>query len=485
MISLIPAAIILKNPNAQAILTTLDDSLTLVPTVLQSIPPSNDSKLSSYNKKSIDADLTDSNLQEEIDKLETSKNKSEDLSNLKKEYEKFSKDTFSHNRFQSINTHSIPGVGVDGSGFHPTKYSEENTAIRKIEEEASIPSKWNPSPGDGEDILKESVKNACFWQALNIGQLPIGSPIQVCSAVIELLSPIKDRVTLSEHVEFIDEFTGKEFIKNREEITGLRYLIDGNMFETENKEILIKGIRSFENQRFKRFGINGNNTNISKEVKILLISNAEITGQFAPKSDGYIEFQNKELVVSKDPKMIGKNFRETYLKALIIDNPPNTKKLQRGVVLFLFTIFFEYGCYIFNLYIEHLINKLKKKSKEILDQLRRANYLMLGNFIKLINYSLIRKFKIKDKEGEFLHPDGFITVDQADSDTKEFQEKTLTKVIRRIFCDRISPDSKGTENTIRIWFKKDAYDDNNWLADSTEFSIDNFPISFDSNFTFI
>ena len=492
MISLIPAAIILKNPNAQAVLNIIDDSLTLIPSVIQSIPASNDSKLSSYNKKSIEADLNDSNLQEEIEKLETSKEKSEDLNNLKKEYQKFSKDTFSHNRFQSVNTDNIPGVGVDGAGFHPTNSYQENIAIRKIEEEASIPSKWNPSEGDGEDMLRESIKNVCFWQACNVGQLPIGSPVQVCSAVIELLSPVKDRKAANEHVEFIDEFTGKDFIKNRPEIEGLRYLIDGSMFEMENRNITIRGIRSFENQRFRRLGINGNSTNPAKlnEVKILLITEAEYmpTSSFIPRSvlgggSPYVEFQNKDGGAPiTTPKMINKDLRNNYLKPLITDNPPDDKILQRGVILFIFTIFFEYGCYIFNLYNEYLINKIKKKEfKEITTQLKRANYSMLANFIKLINYSLIQKFKIKNGEGQFYDPDGFIIIDQSASEIVQYQDKTLTKVIKRIFCDKILQDKDGSENNIRIWFKQTAYADIEWNADSTEFSLDNFPISFGSN----
>ena len=484
MISLIPATIILKNPNAQAILTIIDDSLTLVPTVIQSIPVSNESKLSSYNKKSIYSDLTDSNLQEEIKKLQTIKEKSEDLSNLKKEYEKFSKDTFSHNRFQTINTDNIRGVGVDGSGFHPTKYYEENIAIKKIEEEASISSKWNPSPGDGEDILRESIKNVCFWQACNVGQLPIGSPVQVCSAVIELLSPIDNKITVNDTVNFIDEFTGREFIKNREEIKGLRYLIDGNMFEIENKNRLIKGVRSFDDQLFKRFGINGTDIkgkSPENDVNIYLITEANSTGAAGVASAGYVKFQydptGATSATVKTPRMINNDFRDEYLIKLITDNPPNDKKLQRGVVLFLFTIFFEYGCYIFNLYNEHLINKLPKELKETIDELKRANYSMLANFIKLINYSLIQKFKIKDKDGKFYNPDGFILIDQSEKISEPYKDKTITKVIKRIFCDRIMKASSA--NTIRIWFNSDAY--KNWDADHTEFSLDNFPISFASN----
>lgn len=488
---MIPAELILnkKNPKAaEMILEVLGDSHIFIPRLKQTISASNNSKLSYYNKESIESDLNENNIEKEIKKLELTKEKAIDLTNLRNEYMKFSKDSFSHNRFQKINTPIIPGVGVDGTGYHPTKYSDDNLAIRKIEEEASEVSKWNPSPGDGEDMLRESIKNVCFWQASNVGQLPIGSPVQVCSAVIELLSPVKTRITTSEHIEFLDpSFTGKEFMKNREEIDGLRFLLDGNMFDIENKNILIKGVRNFENQRFKRFGRNGvDDIAAIKHVEINLVTEANngSASVFVKLQTDKSSIVPTQVGAAKEFKMINKELRDDYLIKMIKDNPPkDEKKQQRGVILFLFTIFFEYGCYIFNLYNEYLINKVKKLSKDILDQLRRANYSMIGNFINLINYSIIRKFKIKDKFNEFYDARDFITVDEVTNVNTSLitNIRTLTKVIRRIRCDQIKLDKDGSKNKIRIFFKNDAYTDEGWNLDETEFSLDNFPIVFDTN----
>ena len=484
---MIPAEVILKHSNAANILAILSEGLTIIPGVVQAIHPVNQSKLLFYNKNSLNSDLNDDNLKKEIEKLELTKDKSLDLSNLKNEYMKFSKESFSHNRFQSVNPTIIPGVGVDGAGYHPLSIRQENIAINKIEDEASIPSKWNPSPGDGEDILKESVKNVCFWQASNVGQLPIGSPVQVCSAVIELLSPINYKNTTSNHVEFLEVFTGKEFIKNREEIEGLRYFIDGNMFDIENKNTLIKGIRDFENQNFKRFGRNGIDQGAGKEVKIYLVNKLDSS----KKPDNPVLFQNDATSVPKtEIKMIGKDVRENLLSKVISDKLSKVKEEQRGVILFLFTIFFEYACYIFNLYEEKLIKKLKKTtSKEIIEQLKRANYSMISSFILLINYSLIKKFEIKDPTtGEYYDAKDFITVDQASNPNSDIitDKSSFSKVVRRICSDEIklgtSNDGKTSENFIRIYFKNNnAYNANNWSVDENEFTFDKFPIVFDTN----
>ena len=481
---MIPAEKILIGPNAENFLILLTDGLVFVPRLVEIMHPEDQAKLSYYNKNSLESDLNDDNLEEEIMKLELTKEKSIDLNNLKNEYAKFSKDLFSHNRFTSVNSTIIPGVGVDGSGYHPLNYTRENLVLSKIEEESTNMYKWNPSPGNGEEILRESVKNVCFWQACNIAQLPIGSPVEVCSAVLELLSPLKNRETTDEHVEFLDSFTGKDFIKNRPEILGLRYFIDGNMFDIEDRSIVIKGIHDFENQKFIRFGKNGIVPKPEIPVKIIILTEINITnGKPITKVD--IQFDGTG--PKTEHKMLNKEIRECLQKA-ITDTPTNAnKKEKRGAILFLFTIFFEYACYIFNLYEEKLISKLKKKSKNIIDQLRRANYSMITNFILLVNYSLIQKFKIKNKDGEFYDAKDFIQADQAQSDLLVWDKSvSFTKVIRRICSDKIklgtNKDGSIKENIIRIGFTQPwFYDDNNFFLDDNEFTYDNFPIIFDTN----
>ena len=85
---MIPAEVILKHSNAANILAILSEGLTIIPGVVQAIHPVNQSKLLFYNKNSLNSDLNDDNLKKEIEKLELTKDKSLDLSNLKNEYVK-------------------------------------------------------------------------------------------------------------------------------------------------------------------------------------------------------------------------------------------------------------------------------------------------------------------------------------------------------------------------------------------------------------
>ena len=493
--TMIPATYLIGNGNAQNHLMALYDGLQFIPGFVQSIPMQDEVKLSSYNRKSLDTDLNDKNLQEEIVNLEKTRDKTIDLNNLQGLYQKFSAISFSYNR-NNVKKEVIPGVGVDGAGFHPKIIGEENLAINKIKEVAEDNGKWNSLPGNGDQILKESVKNTCFWQACNIAQFPIGSPIQVCSAVIELLSPIKDTITASTHVDFFDKLTGKQFITRRPEIDGLQYLIDGNMPDVENKNRIVQGVRDFGNQNFVRFGLNGKiderGKGLSKgDVDICLITNATVAGSIITPTtspNGYINIQLVPSATSTigSYKLINQDLRDSYLREIITDAPLNDREKIRGVLLFLFTIFFEYACYIFNLYEEKLISKLNKKtSKELIDQLRKANQMMIGNFLLLINYSLIRNFELKDDNGEYFSPQDFISVDQVLNYTDPTKpEESLTKVVRRIHTDKIKLDPRDPNlNKIRVFFKNTKMYNASpeFQVDLNKFKPDVFPLVFDTN----
>jgi len=468
MTSIIPAEQILKGTNAQKILELFGDSLTssYISSFIKYIPPSNESKLSLYNRDSIDLDLNDNNLKKEIEKLQLTKEKAVDLANLKTEYSKFSKDIFLHNRFESRKSTTIIGVGVDGSGYHPLNMTQENNAIRIIEHEATILTKWNPLSDDGEEYLKESAKNVCFWQASNVAQLPIGTPVEVCSAVIQLLAPVKEKVDSIDKTELLSTFKGKDFIEKRPEINGLQYFIDGNTLEIDNKNILINGKKDFQNQNFTRFGLNG----VKESVTINL--------KFAT------EFKKFQCELTSDTKNIISSELLPILGKINMPNPlPHND--QRATILFLFTIFFEYGCYIYNFYNENLIKKIGKSSKDIIDYLKKANLLMLYNFLLLINYSLIRKFNIKNKNDEYYDANDFIYVDESktlDTTTPlSYNKKIIFKVARRIFTNEIKRDLKEEKNNIRIYFKEDLYSIDNWNVDSDQFTLKKFPIAFNTD----
>jgi hypothetical protein len=488
--TMVPASYLITHPNAQNILLSLYDGIQLIPEVIQSIPVQDSIKLSSYNKISLDADLNDKNLLEEIKKLVITEDKTIDLNNLQAIYQKFSANSFSYNRNQS-KRQIIPGVGVDGAGLHPIDATKEERAINLIQEIAEDKGKWNAMPRDGDEILKESVKNTCFWQACNISQFPIGTPVEVCSAVIELLSPILDTKTASTNVEFKDVLSGKEFIDRRREISGLRYFLDGNVPDIENKNTIIKGVHDFENQKFIRFGRNGTiddrGAKATKQCEIYLVTDVDTSA--APNKtirggeNGVIKFQLKyEITAPTEYKLINRDLRDKYLKQVISDDPNKDKKLIRGVLLFLFTIFFEYACYIFNLYEQKLINKLDKKtSSEFINQLRRSNNMMIGNFILLVNYSLIRKFELKDSNGQYFNAQNFISVQQVENSTANLpNDKSLTNVIKRIHSDKILRSAKEDQDVIRVFFENDEMY-NDFYCDENQFKPENFPLVFDTN----
>lgn len=477
MSSIIPAEQILKGSNAQRILELFGDSLSssYISTYLEKyISDSNKARLSKYNSNSLENDLNDNNLLQEIEKLQLTQEKADDLANLKKEYLKFSKDILFEERFEKLRSNTIIGVGADGSGRYPLNFSQEVNDIRKIQSEAENQTKWNPLSDD--EYLKESVKNVCFWQASNVAQFPIGSPVEVCSAVIQFLSPVRFKELGDSSIQIPPNFTGKQILEKRLEISGLQYFIDGNILDIDNKNITINGKKDFEKQIFVRFGINGKNTVATNDVNINLIA-GNINGTITP-----ILFQctniTSALLLSDGllPILTKIHDVNSVTKPTIPD--------QRAAILFLFTIFFEYGCYIFNMYNEYLIEKINKSSNEqLLEFYRRANLSMLYNYILLINYALIRKFKIKNNKDEYYDPNNFIFVDEFDAFPSQLPPssnfKKIFKIARRIFSNEIKKDK--TKNTILIYFKNELYSEQEWNVDIDEFSKDKFPIAFNTD----
>jgi hypothetical protein len=464
MSSIIPAEQILKGSNAREILELFGDSLSSsqISSYLDKlISEPNKLRLSKYNSNSLETDLNEDNLQKEIDRLQLTQEKADDLANLKKEYSKFSKDILIDERFEKIkNPYTIIGVGVDGSCSYPLNFTQEKNDIRKIELEATAQTKWNPSSDPGEEYLRESIKNVCLWQATNVAQFPIGSPVEVCSAVIQLLSPIKYNELPTNKKELPPQYTGKEIIEKRKEISGLQYLIDGNLLDIDNKNITINGKKDFEKQIFVRFGVNGKITD--QFIKLMKNTNDSIMFQIDNESSNLV---SNEL---------------TAILYKIHNIKDINESEQRTAVLFLFTIFFEYCCYILNMYNEYLIKKIGKSSTELLEFYKKASLSMFYNYILLINYALIRKFKIKNNSDEYYDPNDFIFVDEVEliNSPLSYDIKITFKTARRIFPNEIKKN-KERKNNIRIYFKEELY--KQWNVDTNEFTRDKFPIAFNTD----
>jgi len=478
MSSIIPVEQILKGKNAQRILELFGESLSssYISTYLEKYISNKDrSKLSKYNSNSIETDLNEDNLKKEIERLKLTKEKTDDLANLKKEYLKFSNDILEQERFDNNFPTTIIGVGVDGSGNFPLNGAQETNDMRKIEEEAQIQTKWNPSTDDGDEYLRESVKNVCLWQASNVAQLPIGSPVEVCSAVIQLLSPVSNPGADPDNLEYSPSFSGKIFLERRREISGLQYLIGGNLLDIQNSNITINGKKDFEKQIFTRFGLNGTNGTISP-VQISLIKGIIPQSQTIDPEKFQCDVDNTKNIVNHEIILLLNPIQSNTTPEIVT---------QRISVLFLFTIFFEYGCYIFNLYNEFLIKKIGKSSNEIVEYLKKANIRMFYNFILLINYSLIRKFKIKNNSDEYYDPNDFIFIDEGTTNSEPLSYdknfiKGIAKIGRRIFPNEIKKNKDG-KNHIRIFFKQELYTESEWNVDISQFTREKFPIVFNTD----
>lgn len=464
-------------------LEVIDSFSHIVPRVdpVSIIQPGNKARLTSYNTKSLDIELSDANIESELKNYEISKKFSTEIGSMRAKYEKFSKDKNAiFNRFSDIKTEIIEGVGVDGGGYHPINNPRENKAIDKIEEIADNFNKWESFPGDEDEIFKESVKNIAFWQSCNIGQLPIGTPTQVCSAVIELLSPRISPNDPNQLAVMLDSLKGDELIKRRRECIGLKYLLEGNKYDIS--DISFKGIPTFLNNQFTRFTKNGQ-LMTSKDKIVLIIGNDAgtkvITTEFTndesndPKQKHI--FKNDNSIASPpDPKLLG-----TRLQLLITDrtklSPTSKKQSQIAAILFLYTNFFMYGCYIYNLYSNELFSNIP--DRELRDQLLRANFSMLSNFLNLINFAIIKKFKLRDENGVELEPDLLIIADAVDNpESTRIQDNKFQSVIKRIQSHQII--HKDSEKIIRIGFRKDI---DLIQIDDEAFLPNNFPIVFGSD----
>jgi hypothetical protein len=268
---------------------------------------------------------------------------------------------------------------------------------------------------------------------------------------------------------FPDDYTGKQIIEKRKEISGLQYLIDGNLLDIDNKNITINGKKDFEKQKFVRFGMNGKNINSSLIVNINLITSPAASS---------MQFQCNSNAPSANLVSNATNGLTTILNKIHTNDTSFAELTQRTAILFLFTIFFEYGCYIFNMYNEFLIKKIGKSESALLEFYKKANLLMLNNYILLINYALIRKFKIKNSSDEYYDPNDFIFVDDGDDITNlSYDKKMLFKTARRIYPNEI----KKGKNTIRIFYKMELYIKSEWNVDEDQFTRDKFPIAFNTD----
>jgi len=354
------------------------------------IPEANKARLSTYNKRSLNKELSESNIEEEIEKLHNSRALFQNIAKVKTEYGRYDTNINAmNNRFTNSKKKVIEGVGIDGSGSHPKNYFQEKTAFQIIEAGAKAYDKWESFSGEEEDIVKESIGNVIFWQSSNFAQLPIGTPVEVASAIIGLVSLTAPDPANPANYNWIDQITGGDLLRRRPECDGLKYLLEGNKLDIDDRRF--DGIKAFSNQVFRRFFFTTNTSN-------------NIYFKLGP-GDGKTTSSNGSqagVKVTTDSSNRGVFFSElkSYLEKLLYDgttinnDDQPARAAKCSAIMLVYAVFYIYGIYITHFY-DILINSISEK--DIRDEYLRARQSMLQNYDKLINYAIKKKFFNSDR----------------------------------------------------------------------------------------
>ena len=343
------------------------------------IPDANRARLSVYNRRAINREITGNNIEDETKKLYKSKDKFNQIAVLKKELNKYASNiNVLRNRFLNTKDKVLEGVGIDGAGDHPKNFTQERLALTVIRDGAERFDKWPGFVGTEEKILEESLGNMTMWQAVNMAQLPIGTPVQVSSAVIGLLSP--DTNPDPAVVNFLQTMTGEQLVRMRPECEGLRYLLEGNKLDLGDGSF--NGVSLFNSTIFGRFfkgahtvslkvnGVNGNQWTFKDLDDNSLFADA-------------IKNRVSQLY-NKDAAYYGGS----------TDEPARTKF---GMIMYIYAIFFFYCAYIYNLY-DQLIVRITDGNLRM--EYEKARLLMVRNFLRLVNLAIVKHFKLQVNEDE-------------------------------------------------------------------------------------
>ncbi len=282
--------------------------------------------------KSYKSDFSDINLENEVKKYVKVKSLfRSDLPEARTKYSSYSlAANISQNRFSNSSRNIIKGVGFDGSGEHPKNYKQEKTTIEEIEAGARKEQKWNT---DYEDLLRESIANTIYWQSSNFRQLAIGTPVQVVSAIIEL---INCEVQEGNGYKYRNSINGQILVSKRPECSGLKLLLEGNKFDLDEG---INAKQKFLDHVFRRLFYSDKPSEKGIFLKVGA-SSADKTGT------GY------ELCTDSKENLMGLDFYKNLLSLLNggMTDKNEEKKTKFGAILLIYSICFSYIAYINNLY---------------------------------------------------------------------------------------------------------------------------------------
>jgi hypothetical protein len=531
---------LLKSPNAVSVLSMIDVVSHIIP---QEDPTSFISNINRKRMTRYDIEMLERNLNA-VDTFDTQykkfiliKNYTNNLDNARKEYALFYKNkNFEYNRLGTYKI--VQGVGCNGGGLFPDNYSKETEAVSIIHGDVGRRGKWPitgsmannmVAPDKENHILSQSIRGIIGWPSANFGNLSLGSPCQMISAIIGFTNS-PDMMPI----------TGEKFIQKRKECEGLRYLLDGNKHDMESA---YDGVYKFDRTSFRYFfcatGIptGGNNFIVLKcgpgISEITSAGAATVPGgdispvgpaptYITPVNNRPVSTLQSTLILSHkqqppqvndksifyiDPTTAVNPFAITdtsMKKALIymfdnIQDNVSMRKSRFGSIMLIYSMFYMYGIYIFRLY-EKMIKDLKLDG-DLKDKYMSANKKMLDSLLDYVNYMINKKFRITQLDS---------SKDLIIASTKELtvRNKTTPANAELTTTNTLTPDYtiggapatthcrteldpketlaaisrvklEGLTGTIYIGFKdSNIYESEDLFSDDTPYTKDNYPIVF-------
>ena len=529
---------LLKSPNAVSVLSMIDVVSHIIP---QEDPTSFISNINRKRMTRYDIEMLERNLNtvdtfdSQYKKFTLIKNYTNNLDNARKEYALFYKNrNFEYSRLGTYKI--VQGVGCNGGGLFPDNYSKETEAVSIIHGDVARRGKWPitgsmannmVAPDKENHILSQSIRGIIGWPSANFGNLSLGSPCQMISAIIGFTNS-PDMMPI----------TGEKFIQKRKDCEGLRYLLDGNKHDMESP---YDGVYKFDRTSFRYFfcatGIptGGNNfvvlkcgPGISEIMPTGTITVAGSGNIVAPiLTPPYITANNRPastlnstLILShtapQPPQpptdknifyygqaaatfMINDTGMKQALIHMFINDQDSAvlRKCRFGSIMLIYSMFYMYGMYIYNLY-DKMIKDLKLDG-DLKDKYTLANKKMLDSLLDYVNYMINKKFRLNHQDSKDLIIASTKEITVRDKTTPEnavqikdsvlIPDYSIPAVLATTrYRTELDPKEtlaamsrvklEGLTGTIYIGFKNSELYESEIVSDETPYTKDNYPIVF-------
>lgn len=520
---------LLKSPNAVSVLSMIDVVSHIIP---QEDPTSFISNINRKRMTRYDIEMLERNLNA-VDTFDTQykkfiliKNYTNNLDKARKEYALFHKNrNFEYSRLGTYKI--VQGVGCNGGGLFPDNYSKENEAVSIIHGDVARRGKWPitgsmannmVAPEKENHILSQSIRGIIGWPSANFGNLSLGSPCQMISAIIGFTNSPD-----------IQPVSGEKFIQKRKECEGLRYLLDGNKHDME---AAYDGVYKFDRTLFRYFfcatGIptGGHNFIVLKcgpgSSEIDIAGNMTVTaggktalGTAPTAASPPVSSLQSTLILShtaQQPptdKNIFYSHQNTPTGPFVIadkgmknaliymfNNEQDSqvvRKCRFGSIMLIYSMFYMYGMYIYNLY-DKMIKDLKLDG-DLKDKYMSANKKMLDSLLDYVNYMINKKFRINQtdiKDLIIVSTSEKSCFDSAGTNPVQIGTSVLipdhSAAPNLRYRTELDPKEtlaamsrvklEGLTGTIYIGFKNSSIYESQIVSDETPYLKDNYPIVF-------